>query len=70
MKGFAAAIDQNKCDGALSCMAMRSCPQGAIFEVEREAGPRGLRANYAIGDGCTGCGICTQFCPHDAISVN
>ncbi len=64
-----AVIDQNKCDGAIGCPVKRSCPRGAILELEREVGHRGPRATYVVGDLCTGCGICAQYCPNDAVSL-
>lgn len=64
-----AVIDQNKCDGAIGCPVKRSCPRGAVFELEREMSPSGSRATYAVGDLCTGCGICSQCCPNGAVSL-
>lgn len=64
-----AVINQDRCDGAIGCPAKRSCPRGAIFEVERTSGFFGGRATYAVNDLCTGCGVCTRYCPHGAVEM-
>ncbi|MCL4500015.1 MAG: 4Fe-4S binding protein [Actinobacteria bacterium] len=64
-----AVIDQNRCDGAAGCPVKRSCPRNAILEIDREMGVWGPKVTYAVGDLCTGCGICAQYCPTGAVSI-
>ncbi|MHB0977689.1 MAG: 4Fe-4S binding protein [Candidatus Aquicultorales bacterium] len=39
------------------------------MELDKEHGPFGPKATYAVGDLCTGCGICAQFCPMNTVSM-
>lgn len=61
-----AVLDKNMCDRSPFCPASRSCKLGAIkrnvrgfFDVEIEIDK----------EKCTGCGVCTKFCPQGAIKI-
>jgi len=67
-----AVINESKCDGSPMCAARRMCPQKAITQK-----PDGGFIAKLLGGGtasvnvlsCTGCGICMQYCPHNAITM-
>lgn len=61
-----AVLDKNMCDRSPFCPASRSCKLGSIkrnvrgfFDVEIEIDK----------EKCTGCGVCTKFCPQGAIKI-
>jgi heterodisulfide reductase subunit A-like polyferredoxin len=61
-----AYVDQNICDRSPLCPASRSCKFGA-FKLERK-GLFQVEINVDK-DKCTGCGVCTRYCPHGAIKL-
>jgi len=61
-----AVLDKDMCDRSPFCPASRSCKFAAIkrnvrgfFDVEIEIDK----------EKCTGCGVCTKFCPQGAIKI-
>lgn len=61
-----AVLNKNLCDRSPFCPASRSCKVGAIkrdvkgfFNVEIDIDK----------EKCTGCAICTRYCPQDAIEI-
>lgn len=61
-----AKIDENICDRSPFCPAGRSCRFGA-FNVEM-VGFFQVKINIDENK-CTGCSVCTRYCPHGAIKL-
>lgn len=51
------------------CQICRSVCQNAYQAIEHRPSPQGELRPYVIADRCTGCGLCQQSCPVDAIQV-
>ncbi|MEZ0536827.1 4Fe-4S binding protein [Caldicellulosiruptoraceae bacterium PP1] len=61
-----AKLDKNVCDSSPFCPAARSCKFGA-FKIERQGF---FNVKIDIDESkCTGCGVCTAYCPHGAVSM-
>ncbi|SHE77339.1 4Fe-4S binding domain-containing protein [Caldanaerobius fijiensis DSM 17918] len=61
-----AVVDQEICDRSPFCPAARSCKFDA-FKVERHGF---FNVKISVdSDKCTGCGVCTRYCPHRAITL-
>lgn len=61
-----AYVDQNICDRSPFCPASHGCKFGA-FNVERSGF---FKVKISVNkEKCTGCGVCTKYCPHDAIKL-
>lgn len=61
-----AVLDKHVCDSSPFCPAARSCKFGAM-KIERKGF---MRVEISIDeDKCTGCSVCTMYCPHGAISI-
>jgi NAD-dependent dihydropyrimidine dehydrogenase PreA subunit len=61
-----AIIDSNKCDQSPFCPVKRVCPAKAVTQK------RGfLKGGVPVIDQekCTGCGLCVQYCPMNAVKV-
>ena len=65
----AVRVETGRCVGCRRCVAEIGCP--AIGFDRSIAGPRsGGRGQVYIHDAlCTGCGLCVQVCPFDALAV-
>lgn len=64
-----AAVDPATCTGCKKCITEIGCP--AIgFDADAH-GPRSKERGQAFVDAslCNGCGLCTQVCPFDALSM-
>lgn len=57
-------VSINRCVGCLKCV--KTCPYGAIKEVEDRWGNTKAEVVETV---CQGCGICTVTCPHGAIQL-
>lgn len=66
-----AFIIEEKCDRSPMCPAMRFCPQKAIFQKDVPGKKSFFGGGLSTVDPekCTGCGICTRYCPHGAIRM-
>src|SRR5665811_2532676 len=73
-----ASIDLTRCDGAPGCPVSRICPRQAVIPDPDLRAPetswlRGLLAPptptaWTVDeDRCTGCLLCAQYCPHQAV---
>jgi len=75
-----AYIESSECDRAPNCPVRQICPQDAIIPLEgqdTEEEPRKslfglLKGQPSHGwqvdsDRCSGCLLCAQYCPHDAV---
>jgi heterodisulfide reductase subunit A len=61
LEAAVSAIDEEKCAGCKTCLAL--CPFGAIsYDEEKEV----CRINEAL---CKGCGVCAGACPSGAITA-
>ena len=67
--GALAAVDANACTGCKKCITEIGCP--AIGFDADARGPKSRERGQAFVDAslCNGCGLCTQVCPFDALSV-
>jgi len=67
-----AFIDPARCDKAPTCPAKRMCPEKAIIK-KKDAGMvmnfLGFGTAEVVMEKCTGCGLCTKYCPHGAIKI-
>ena len=63
MSRWGMVIDLDKCIGCHTCLKV-SCP--AISESDKKT-PKGLTKSHIDPDLCTGCSVCTQVCPVEAI---
>ncbi|MCD6369797.1 MAG: indolepyruvate ferredoxin oxidoreductase subunit alpha [Thermoproteales archaeon] len=54
-----ALVDQEKCRRCLACLRVTGCPAFVLKDDK-------LSIDVNI---CNGCGLCTRFCPYDAIKV-
>jgi len=68
--------DEKKCTSAQECrMCLDECPQG-VFQVYPRDGRKPGKATekWAIAplylSLCTGCNICEEICPQDALAVS
>jgi heterodisulfide reductase subunit A len=60
-----AQVNQRRCVGCLKCV--RTCPFGAIKEIEARDGSTKAEVIDTV---CQGCGICSVTCPHGAIQLS
>lgn len=62
-----AFIDSSKCDHSPFCPVKRVCPMGAVTQKTKVF----FQAEVPQVDEtkCTGCGRCTSFCPHGAVTI-
>lgn len=61
-----ARIDENICDRSPFCPAAMSCR----FKAFKVTFGGSFRINISIDEEkCTGCGVCTRYCPHGAIEL-
>jgi heterodisulfide reductase subunit A len=61
LEAAVSAIDEEKCAGCKTCLAL--CPFSAIsYDEEKEV----CRINEAL---CKGCGVCAGACPSGAITA-
>lgn len=56
-----AVISQERCDRSPFCPVRRMCPRGAVI-----ASPEGFVIDT---EKCTGCGVCMNYCPRKAVSM-
>ena len=62
-------LDAQRCTGCKKCITEIGCP-GIGFNVDACGPKSGERGQAFIDAGqCNGCGLCTQVCPFDCISV-
>ncbi len=62
-------LDANRCTGCKKCITEIGCP-GIGFDADARGPKSGQRGQAFIDPGqCNGCGLCTQVCPFDCISV-
>ena len=67
--GAPAAVDVDACTGCKKCITEIGCP-GIGFDIDARGPKSGERGQAFIDAGqCNGCGLCTQVCPFDCISV-
>ena len=62
-----AVIDPVSCDRSPGCPAIRVCPVQAISHEKN--GMFTFGPSVVDTDKCTGCSICLNFCPGQAISM-
>jgi len=72
-------IDRNRCEGKADCLA---CPEDVLELREADFAELswvarlkvrvhgGKQAVVVAPEKCTGCGLCVQVCPENAITVN
>ncbi len=67
--GAPAVVNAETCTGCKKCITEIGCP-GIGFDVDA-AGPKSGARGQAFVDAslCNGCGLCTQVCPFDALSI-
>lgn len=53
-------FEQKDCIGCQACH--RSCPDGAVYQIEK-------RKFDSDMDACKGCGVCANLCPVDDIDM-
>jgi indolepyruvate ferredoxin oxidoreductase alpha subunit len=56
-KGTPLEVDVNACSGCLDCLKI-GCPAMTLAD----------NLAFINAEACTGCGVCSQICPNDAIS--
>ena len=62
-------LDVQRCTGCKKCITEIGCP-GIGFDIDARGPKSGERGQAFIDAGqCNGCGLCTQVCPFDCISV-
>lgn len=62
-------LDAQRCTGCKKCITEIGCP-GIGFDTDARGPKSGERGQAFIDAGqCNGCGLCTQVCPFDCISV-
>ena len=62
-------LDAQRCTGCKKCITEIGCP-GIGFDADARGQKSGERGQAFIDAGqCNGCGLCTQVCPFDCISV-
>ena len=62
-------LDAQRCTGCKKCITEIGCP-GIGFNADARGPKSGERGQAFIDAGqCNGCGLCTQVCPFDCISV-
>ena len=62
-------LDAKRCTGCKKCITEIGCP-GIGFNADARGPKSGERGQAFIDAGqCNGCGLCTQVCPFDCISV-
>ena len=62
-------LDAQRCTGCKKCITEIGCP-GIGFDIDARGPKSGERGQAFIDAGqCNGCGLCTQVCPFDCISV-
>ena len=62
-------LDAQRCTGCKKCITEIGCP-GIGFNIDARGPKSGERGQAFIDAGqCNGCGLCTQVCPFDCISV-
>ncbi len=61
-----AYINANQCDKSPFCPVKHVCPVGAISQEGKFFSASVPTVNP---DKCTGCGKCTNYCPHGAVSL-
>ncbi|MDI3280705.1 MAG: 4Fe-4S binding protein [Bacillota bacterium] len=65
---YVARINPQLCDRSPGCPVRRICPQGAVNREEGEGFFHG--GPWKVDpEKCLGCGICLQFCPHQAVEL-
>lgn len=65
----AAAVNVNKCTGCKKCMMETGCPAISL-DVDARGAKSSRRGQAFIDTGqCTGCGLCSEVCPFQAIVV-
>lgn len=78
-----AYIESSECDRAPNCPVKQMCPRNAVIPIERqdtEEEPRRslfglLNSTQSHGgwqvdsDRCSGCLLCAQYCPHNAVKA-
>lgn len=67
-------IDKERCIGSVQCgECLKNCP-AAVFITYPKSRVKGEICNnwdIAVDDTfCWGCGICTQICPKDALTIS
>ena len=67
--GAPVVLDAQRCTGCKKCITEIGCP-GIGFNIDARGPKSGERGQAFIDVGqCNGCGLCTQVCPFDCISV-
>lgn len=68
--GAPASVDSETCTGCKKCITEIGCP-GIGFNADVR-GPKSGERGQAFVDAslCNGCGLCTQVCPFDALSIS
>lgn len=69
-------INEQKCQSSRECLkCLQACPEGVFISYPREARAPGKSAgNWAISplmkSLCTGCKVCEEVCPQQAVTVS
>lgn len=67
--GAPAAVDADTCTGCKKCITEIGCP-GIGFNPDARGPHSGARGQAFVDVSlCNGCGLCTQVCPFDALSM-
>ncbi len=62
-----AKINPSLCDQSPFCPAVRACPVNAI--TQEKSGFFKAKTPVVDPNICTGCAICTRYCPHGAVKM-
>ena len=62
-----AKINTNICDQSPFCPVVKACSVNAI--TQEKSGFFKAKTPVVDHDICTGCGVCTRYCPHGAVKI-
>ena len=69
-------INEKKCRSPRECLkCLQACPEGVLVNYPRDARAPGKRAGDwvivpLVASQCTGCKVCEEICPENAITVS
>ena len=69
-------INEKKCKSPRECLkCLQACPEGVFMNYPRQARAPGKRAGDwvivpAMASLCTGCNVCVEICPENAVTVS